>query len=108
VPHATSEPEESVLTKESWEPLVAPKLYLSMNNTRSMIVLSVLGFLVGYVVLWLLGLFSGLGTHGTIAAILGAFLASVIGVGLMALIFYSNRSHHDRDIYEQSRDRRRK
>lgn len=39
--------------------------------------------------------FFGLSFHGTVAAVLGVFLATTIGVGLMALLFHTDRSRHD-------------
>lgn len=38
---------------------------------------------------------TSLGPHGWIALGLGTFFSLVIGGGLMALMFYSNRSGHD-------------
>lgn len=47
--------------------------------------------------LWLTGIFGdlGLSVHGSIALLIGVTLTIVVGVGLMALVFYSGRSHHD-------------
>jgi hypothetical protein len=56
-------------------------------------------FTLGYGLMWALGLFSGLGVHGTIAAVLGVFLTTAIGMALMALIFYSNRSGFDASVH---------
>ncbi len=57
----------------------------------SAIVLAVL------VVLWLSGVFGNLGLslHGTIALCIGVTLTTFVGVGLMSLLFYSDRSRHD-------------
>lgn len=74
-----------------------------MNETKTMVVASVVILVCAYALLWGLGLFSGLGFHGTIAAILGVLLASGVGIALMGLLFYSNRSRRDRDVYEQTR-----
>ena len=38
---------------------------------------------------------SGMGFHGTLALWLGAIGAFVVGAGLMALVFLSNRGGHD-------------
>ena len=46
-----------------------------------------------------------MGTHGWIALGLGTFFSLVIGVGLMALMFFSSRSGHD-DAADPFRDRR--
>jgi hypothetical protein len=47
--------------------------------------------------LWFFGVFGNLGLsiHGVIALFIGVSLTIVVGVGLMALVFYSGRSHHD-------------
>ncbi|WP_333793232.1 hypothetical protein [Hyphomicrobium sp.] len=74
-----------------------------MNETKTMIVASVVILVCAYALLWALGLFSGLGFHGTIAAILGVLLASGVGIALMGLLFYSSRSRRDRDVYEQTK-----
>jgi hypothetical protein len=37
----------------------------------------------------------GISTHGIIAMVLGTMFTVLVGVGLMALIFYSNRSGQD-------------
>lgn len=47
-------------------------------------------------------LFSGsevLSIHGWIAMFLGIAVTSALGVGLMSLVFYSNRAHHDDDAH---------
>lgn len=47
--------------------------------------------------LWFSGVFGdlGLSLHGTIALFIGITLTTLVGVGLMALLFYSDRSRHD-------------
>lgn len=37
-----------------------------------------------------------IGTHGVIAMVLGIVLSTALGVGLMALLFWSNRKGYDR------------
>jgi len=65
----------------------------------------ILGFsagCVGFIVLvmfivWIMGAFEGsnLGTHGWIAFTLGVVATCALGIGLMALVFYSDRSGQD-------------
>ncbi len=74
-----------------------------MSETVRMAVISLIALAIAYAVLWYAGLFSGLGFHGTIAAVLGVLLASGIGVALMALLFHSNRSHHDQDVHDSAK-----
>lgn len=45
-----------------------------------------------------------LGVHGWIALTGGALLTMLVGGGLMALVFYSNRSGHDTRHYEQAQN----
>lgn len=71
-----------------------------MGEMKTMIVASTVLLAVGYFVMWYLGLFEGLGLHGTIAAILGVALTTTLGVGLMALLFYSDRSKHDQHPHD--------
>jgi preprotein translocase subunit SecF len=49
------------------------------------------------VLAWIFGGFDteGVSTHGIIAIVLGTMFAVLVAVGLMALIFYSNRSGQD-------------
>ena len=63
-----------------------------------------LGVCVLVVALLLVGLWAlrgfdsyGMGFHGVLALVLGAVLSSAVGIGLMALIFLSNRSGHDEE-----------
>ena len=46
---------------------------------------------------WVFGGFDteGISTHGVIAIVLGTMLTVFVGVGLMALVFYSDRSGQD-------------
>lgn len=74
-----------------------------MRETIRMAVTAFLLFAIAYAVLWYLGVFSGLGFHGTIAAVLGVILATTIGVGLMALLFHSDRSRHDQQVHDSTK-----
>lgn len=59
-----------------------------------------LGFIaLGVLIVWFMGGFEeDLGAHGWIAFGLGAFLTSVLGVALMALVFHSSRSGRDESV----------
>lgn len=52
-------------------------------------------------ILWAIDGFHGLGidTAGTVAVIFGALFTSALGVALMALIFYSDRTNADLNAY---------
>ena len=56
-------------------------------------------------VLWAMNGFHGLGldTVGTLAIIGGMIATSGLGVGLMALVFYSDRSNKDEEVYRTGR-----
>jgi hypothetical protein len=49
------------------------------------------------VLAWVFGGFDteGISTHGKIAIVLGTMFTVFVGVGLMALVFYSDRSGQD-------------
>ena len=51
----------------------------------------------GVLIVWVMGGFEGgnLSGHGWVAYGLGAVLTSALGIGLMALVFYSDRSGRD-------------
>jgi hypothetical protein len=66
---------------------------------------------VGVVAIFLIGVWIAGGLHGlgqnlniALAAGLGIVLASALGVGLMALIFYSNRSGIDESAGRSQQD----
>jgi hypothetical protein len=62
---------------------------------------SVAGVAVLLVMFWLLGGFADLAIsgHGVAALIGTVVLVLVVGVGLMALVFYSNRSGRDAAVH---------
>jgi predicted exporter len=41
--------------------------------------------------------------HGIIALVLGGLGSLVVGGGLMALVFFSNRSGHDQAVHDETR-----
>lgn len=45
-----------------------------------------------------------LSIHGKIAMGLGVFFTMLVGFGLMALVFYSNRRGHDQTVYHLTDD----
>lgn len=66
------------------------------------------GVVLGVLLLWLSGGFARLGLDlpGALALAAGIVLASAVGIGLMALIFYSNRSGRDDAMFREGDDRR--
>jgi len=83
-----------------------------MRWVVSFVIASVGGLAILLLVIWALNGFHGLGLglNGTIAVVLGVLFTGGLGVALMALIFYSDRSHADEEAYRAARDvgRRRK
>jgi len=78
----------------------------AMRWVVSFVVASVGGLAVLLLVLWALNGFHvlDLGLAGTIALALGVLFTGGLGVALMALIFYSDRSHADEDAHTAARD----
>src|SRR5262252_4740941 len=69
-------------------------------TTRAMTLFAVAslgGIAAVLLALWGVGAFGGIGAGGAIALLLGIAFTSVLGVGLMGLIFYSDRSNVDED-----------
>lgn len=58
---------------------------------------------VAYTALWAVGGFNELGYHATIAAIIGIALTSILAIGLMGLVFFSQNSGHDADVNDMTK-----
>jgi len=70
------------------------------------VAVSVAVIVLGYLVAWTANGFAdiGLDLNGHIAMILGSILLSALGVGLMALMFYSDTSGRDEQVGGVRRD----
>ena len=53
--------------------------------------------------LWYLSLFGELRLHMVIATILGVFFSVLLGAGLFAAAFYSDKSGHDQSVTDATR-----
>lgn len=53
-----------------------------------------------------LGLSSGLTLHMVIATVAGTFFSVLLGCGLFALAFFSDKSGHDQQVTDATRQRR--
>ena len=76
--------------------------------TRILIVAGVLMLFAG-VIIWGVSINQSIGGtemsfHGWTALIAGSVLSCLVGAVLMALIFRSNRSGHDAEVYDFSED----
>jgi hypothetical protein len=59
------------------------------------------GIMAAMALFWAFGGFDqlGLSFSGVVALCVGILFTSLLGVGLMALVFYSNRSNVDEEVY---------
>ena len=69
-------------------------------SVGQIILLAVLGCIFIVTIIWAISVWNAasgveMSKHGWIALGLGTFFSLLIGCGLMALMFYSNRSGHD-------------
>ena len=53
--------------------------------------------------LWYLSLFGPLTTHMVVATIAGVFLSVLLGCGLFAAAFFSDKSGHDQSVTDATR-----
>lgn len=61
--------------------------------------------LITIAALWYLSLYGPLRTHMVIATIAGVFFSVLLGCGLFAAAFFSDKSGHDRDVTDATRSR---
>ncbi len=73
---------------------------------RIMIVIAVIAVLMVFGALIYLYLFSTLDTNTVVAVTLGVFLSTLLGCGLFAAAFFSDKSGHDQDVTDASRSER--
>jgi hypothetical protein len=72
---------------------------------RMMIWIAIAGVLMTAGALWYLSLFGPLRTHMVIATIAGVFFSVLLGCGLFAAAFFSDKSGHDRNVTDATRER---
>lgn len=70
---------------------------------RIMIVIAVCGVLMVAGALWYLSLFGPLHLHMVIATIGGVFVSVLLGCGLFAAAFFSNKSGHDDKVRDATK-----
>lgn len=70
---------------------------------RTMIWIAIAGVLMVIGALWYLSLFGPLHLHMVIATVAGVFLSIVLGCGLFAAAFFSDKSGHDQSVTDATR-----
>ena len=71
---------------------------------RMMLWIMLAGVVMVVGALWYLSLYGELRLHMVIATILGVFFSVALGCGLFAAAFYSEKSGHDRNVTDATRD----
>lgn len=70
---------------------------------RIMLVIAICAVLMVAGALWYLSLFGPLHLHMVIATVAGVFLSVLLGCGLFAAAFFSNKSGHDEKVRDATR-----
>jgi uncharacterized membrane protein HdeD (DUF308 family) len=73
---------------------------------RMMAWIAVIGVLMVVAALWYISLFEPLRLHMVIATIAGVFFSVLLGSGLFALAFYSDKSGYDQNVTDATRSER--
>ena len=71
---------------------------------RMMLWIMLAGVVMVVGALWYLSLYGELRLHMVVATILGVFFSVALGCGLFAAAFYSEKSGHDRNVTDATRD----
>lgn len=72
---------------------------------RVMILIAVIAVITVIGALWALSINGPLTTHMVIATILGVFFSVLLGCGLFAAAFFSDKSGHDQAVTDATRER---
>ncbi|HEY0116243.1 MAG TPA: hypothetical protein VGB54_11015 [Allosphingosinicella sp.] len=70
---------------------------------RMVVWIALAGVVVVVGALWYLSATGGLTVHMTIATIAGVFLSILLGCGLFAAAFFSDKSGHDQNVTDATR-----
>lgn len=73
---------------------------------RMLLWISLIGVLMVIGALWYLSLYTPLRLHMVIATIAGVFFSTLLGCGLFAAAFYSDKSGYDRNVTDATRARK--
>ena len=74
---------------------------------RMILWIALAGVLITAGALWYISLYEPLRTHMVIATVAGVFLSVLLGCGLFAAAFYSDKSGHDRNVTDATPRRER-
>ena len=72
---------------------------------RMIIWIAAIGVLMVIGALWYISLYEPLRLHMVIATIFGVFFSVLLGAGLFAAAFYSDKSGHDQNVTDATRSR---
>lgn len=72
---------------------------------RMLLVILAISVVMVFAVLWWMSTQGDLNLHMVIATIVGVFVSVLLGTGLMALAFFSDKSGHDDDVTDTTRGR---
>lgn len=72
---------------------------------RMMLIILAISAIMVCAVLWWMSTQGELQLHMVIATIVGVFVSVLLGTGLMALAFFSDKSGHDDDVTDATRGR---
>ena len=67
--------------------------------------IALIGVLMTAGALWYLSLYGPLRLHMVVATVAGIFVSVLLGCGLFAAAFFSDKSGHDRDVTDATRKR---
>lgn len=72
---------------------------------RMMLWIAGIGVALTAASLWYLSLYGPLRVHMVVATVAGVFFSMLLGSGLFAAAFFSDKSGHDRDVTDATRRR---
>lgn len=70
---------------------------------RMILWIALIGVLITIGALWYISLYEPLRTHMVVATIAGVFFSVLLGCGLFAAAFYSDKSGHDQNVTDATR-----
>lgn len=90
----------------SWDGMADNRQSAMAEFKRIMVVIAVIAVLMVVGAITYLYLFSTLDTNTVVAVTLGVFFSVLLGCGLFAAAFFSDKSGHDQDVNDASKSER--